>query len=66
MKRRETLLQIALSGKHVGATIFWAKAYGGVEKARQKEAKEPRKKEVFGTLGPDDFQVFGPNGVRLD
>jgi hypothetical protein len=61
---RETLLQMALSGQHVGATIFWAKAYGGFEKAREKEAKEPRNREVFGTLGPETMRVVGPNGER--
>ena len=61
---RETLLRIALSGKHAGATMFWAKAYGGFEKAREKEAKELRNKEVFGTLGPETMRVVGPNGER--
>ena len=64
---RETLLRLAASGKHAGATMFWARAYCGFDTGRKKDAKKAsdEDEEPYNT-GPDDFQVFGPNGERLD
>ena len=70
MEVRETLLRFATSGKHAGATMFWARAYGGLEMGRKRDAKKAGDTDEepwgAGSFGPDDFQVFGPDGVRLD
>ena len=61
----ETLLAMATSGKHLGATIYWLK-HCGVEKKDLAGKKVEEKKSKYCTVIPPPLKVRGPDGTLYD
>jgi len=64
-KVADTLFQMATSGRHVAASIFWAKTRNGF-KIDAAELKPPKEKPASEPLPPGRIVVFNNEGSPIE